>query len=246
MLWVKMFSSRSDDQQDLLLEIAHAGAFADVGRDYLLGASAVSEAEALRQAGFIEIKQNGLVSLTRHAGTLLIPSHVIKKKSGISQFRRKHTAPEKLSTVELMLSLTKAGWTDELRVRGARLSPHTPTHKQVWYRQPDKMPSKNYLRVLLEVSSLFKQGLRAVYHFQIESQLAYQVYFLFSFAVEIFDIFCALQSHSHHRYYLALLNCRKALPDIEPNQPQSYYLNLMNGKNSSSAACGLLDDPGLY
>lgn len=219
--------------------MADAGSFLGNRRDFYWPADRVNPSlHYLVAHGYIKESkvQKDFYVLSLQAQHIIFPCTRLAKRVLLANFCRVGVAPEKMSLIELIQTLTNAGWTEEIRVRGRDI-PYTPGSRKIWVRLHDKKPSANYLRVLLDSDKLFQLGLKGISHLQLEAQLGCIMFSWLdpvsaraTFMQEI-DVDGLLLCET--RYYLCILNCPDKLPEIEPNKPSIFYKDLMGSKNSS-------------
>ena len=152
--------------------MAYSGSFPNAKRDFFMpGATADADLNALVQAGLVEKSKPDFFHLSHKGQALLCPATRLTRRSNIGQYSR-DVPLEKMTEVELILQLTEKGWKEQVRVRGNDAAPYKQGGKKHWIRLHNKKPSKNYMRVLLGSENLFKKGLKAIYHHQLEAQLS--------------------------------------------------------------------------
>ena len=197
-------------KQDIVLELASAGAFLGSHRDYLLPLS--HELNELIQSGFVGNSQiNGLVHLTDAARALVFPTLCLKKAHKLSRYCRDKPLDE-LTALELVMKLEQKGWANEIKAPGARVPVYKSQRcKKIWCRPAAKPVSRFYLQSCLSVDSLLEQGLPGLVHLQPEGYYRAIMYCLQYDPCKLKNIV----AHKNASFYRAIMG------EPEPNESKS-------------------------
>lgn len=107
---------------------------------------------------------------------------------------------------ELILELSRAGWTYCQQSKSKKTPPYTQGSSKQWFFH--KAIDKRYLRILLQSESMFAAGLRQIYHFQ---------------------------GSGYYSALLSVKSDGQKMNTIKPWQPLAYYkLFLQNRKQKAS------------
>ena len=162
---------RSDAAIALASEMVEHAAFYTQGRDFYLEEGVL--VDELVQKGMIKSTHDdwSFFCLTKTAKSIFKATIKIKYASHLHQYIRNVGATSAEATAfELCALLGHKGWSDETTtISGANIESYKRKNEKTWWRHPTRAVSKNYLRVLLQAKTFFKQGLPEIYHFQPES-----------------------------------------------------------------------------
>ena len=211
-------------KQDILLELASAGAFLGSHKDYLLPLS--PELNELIQSGFVGNSQiNGLFHLTDAAKSLVFPTLCLKKYHKLARYCRDKPL-EELTVLELVMKLEEKGWTNEIKAPGARVPVYKSQRcKKVWCRPASKPVSRLYLQGCLSVDSLLENGLPGFVHLQSEGYYRAMMYCLFHDPSKLKDIVPHKQA-SFYRAIMGETSDPKVSTDVELDNEPSIFEQL--------------------
>ena len=169
---------RNTVKQDIVLELAMAGAFSGSLRDYLLPHT--QELDELVASGVVgQSMSKRLYHLTPIARTMLVPTLNLKMKAPLENFCRGNKPVDDLSLWEIIKKLERHGWDSETRAPGSRVGLYKSGRcKKTWYRPALKPVSRNYLLACLSADKLLEKGLPGLAHMQCESYYRAALHFL--------------------------------------------------------------------
>ena len=162
-------SVRNASKVDIVMELAHAGAFASNGSKYGYWLPNSKELTELIQDGFVsQSNSHHLVELTDRSQDLLVPVLSLKQKAKLNKYFRTQQIDD-MSTLELIATLRGLGWDSVSKAPGSRIAPCTQKRcRKAWFCTvaSSKVVSKWYLICCAEVGSLFESGLEELHHMQ--------------------------------------------------------------------------------
>ncbi len=151
--------------------VAEFGALPNSGKTYFIPQIGSSDCvQFLLSHGFMEDIGCSHIRITvKGRNTCLSLTETVSGPHSLLDFAREPLPDaDEMTKFELMLALSKNGWTDSADKKSKSIEPYKPGSAKVWYHGSGSFPQV-YLRVLLAADDFFQKGVSCIHHFQINA-----------------------------------------------------------------------------